>query len=72
MPKRAISGKDVIKILEKEFGFRTVRQKGSHRIYTKGNKGVTIPYHNKDLRRGTLRNIIKQSGMTLEEFLELL
>jgi predicted RNA binding protein YcfA (HicA-like mRNA interferase family) len=49
-----------------------VRQKGSHRIYVKGNIGITIPYHNKDLKKGTLRAIIKQSGLSVEEFLKLL
>ncbi|KKQ73757.1 MAG: hypothetical protein US94_C0026G0004 [Berkelbacteria bacterium GW2011_GWB1_38_5] len=45
--------KEVIKILEKA-GFKFVRQKGSHRIYLKNNRAVTVPYHNKDIRKGTL------------------
>lgn len=72
MPKLpALKPRQVIGILEKA-GFVFVRQKGSHRIYVKGNIGVTIPYHNRDLRKGTLRTIIKQSGFTLQEFLKLL
>jgi len=67
----ALKPKKVIEALEKA-GFSFIRQKGSHRIYTKGNIGVTIPYHNKDLKKGTLRHIIKQSGLTIEEFLRLL
>ncbi len=59
-----------MRILEKA-GFSFERQKGSHCIYIKGKIGITIPVHNKDLRKGTLRNIVKQSGLTLEEFLEL-
>ena len=61
---------EIIKILKKA-GFKLVRQKGSHQIYLKNNRAVTIPYHNRDLRKGTLNAIIKQSGLTLKEFLNL-
>lgn len=54
--------KDVIKILIHN-GFEFIRQKGSHRIYIKDKKTVVVPYHNKDLRKGTLISIIKQSGL---------
>lgn len=71
MPKiPALKPKGVIKILERA-GFKFVRQKGSHRIYLKHNRAVTVPYHNRDLRKGTVQAIIKQSGLTLEEFLNL-
>ncbi len=53
-------------------GFVLARQKGSHRIYIKGAVGVTVPYHNKDLKPKTLKHIIQQSGMELVEFLDLL
>ncbi|MDA2930139.1 type II toxin-antitoxin system HicA family toxin [Acidobacteria bacterium AH-259-O06] len=33
---------------------------------------VTVPYHNKDLKRRTLESIIKQAGFARERFLELL
>jgi predicted RNA binding protein YcfA (HicA-like mRNA interferase family) len=54
--------KDAIKILTRN-GFKFIRQKGSHRIYIKDNKTVVVPYHNQDLRKGTLLSIIKQSGL---------
>lgn len=38
----------------------------------KDKKRVVIPYHNKDLKPGTLASVIKQSGLTVEEFVELL
>jgi len=66
----ALKSKEVIIIIER-IGFYFIRQKGSHRIYTKNNIGITIPYHNKELKKGTLRHIIKQSGLTVEEFLKL-
>lgn len=72
MPKLpALKPREVIKALEKA-GFKFIRQKGSHRIYIKGNLGITVSYHNKDLKTGTLRHIIKQSGLEVEEFLKLL
>lgn len=72
MPKLpALKPKQVIKVLEKA-GFEFARQKGSHAMYVKDNLGVTIPIHNKELKKGTLKSIIKQSGMTTEEFVELL
>lgn len=72
MPKLpALKSKQVIKVLEKA-GFAFARQKGSHAMYVKENLGVTIPIHNKELKKGTLKSIIKQSGMTVDEFVELL
>ena len=72
MPKLpALKPREVIKALERA-GFVFVRQKGSHRIYTKQNLGVTVPYHNGDLKVGTLRHIIKQSGLEVGEFLKLI
>jgi len=72
MPKLpALKPEGVIKTLEKA-GFSFVRQKGSHRFYGKGHFGITVPCHSKDLRKGTLRHIIKQSGLTVKEFLDLL
>jgi len=72
MPKLpALKPKVAIRALERA-GFSFISQKGSHCLYVKGNIGLTIPIHNKDLKRGTLHQIIKQSGLTIEEFLKLL
>lgn len=67
----ALKPKQVIRILELA-GFSFMRQKGSHRMYVKGSVGITVPFHNSDLKKGTLRHIIKQSGFSLEEFIDLL
>ncbi|MBI3274160.1 MAG: type II toxin-antitoxin system HicA family toxin [Candidatus Colwellbacteria bacterium] len=69
----ALKPKQVIKVLEKA-GFVFKRQKGSHKIYINytEKKAVTISFHNKDLKKGTLRNIIKQSGLKTEGFVKLL
>lgn len=71
MPKLpTLKPKEIVRILEKA-GFLFVRQKGSHRIYVKDNIGVTIPFHSRDLKRGTLKQIIKQARLTVEEFMKL-
>ncbi|MDA2921293.1 type II toxin-antitoxin system HicA family toxin [Desulfobacterota bacterium AH_259_B03_O07] len=36
------------------------------------SKRVVLPYHNKDLKKGTLRSIIKQVGLSIAEFIDLL
>jgi len=56
----------IIKILEQK-GFRFIRQKGSHRLYKRESLRITVPYHNKDLKPGTLRSILRQSGIKKEE-----
>ncbi len=69
-----VSGEDVIKALHKA-GFRVVRQKGSHvRIEKKTEKETikaTIPLH-PTLKKGTLKIILKQAGLSVEEFINLL
>ena len=72
MPKLPVlKPREVIAALERA-GFLFERQKGSHRIYVKGNVGVTVSYHSKDLKPKTLKHIIKQSGLEFSEFLKLL
>jgi predicted RNA binding protein YcfA (HicA-like mRNA interferase family) len=63
--------KEVIKALE-HGGFYIRRITGSHYILKKDKRIVTVPYHNKDLKRGTLASIIRQAGFTIEEFSALL
>jgi predicted RNA binding protein YcfA (HicA-like mRNA interferase family) len=67
-----ISGRDCIKALEKN-GFYTVRQKGSHIVVRKNEPfyQLVVPDH-KELDSGTLRAIIRQSGMSVDEFTKLL
>ncbi len=69
-----LSGREVIKILGK-IGFAPIRQKGSHIILSKsdleGKIGLVVPDH-KEIDKGTLIEIIRQAGLTREEFLKLL
>lgn len=68
-----ISGIDVIKRL-KRAGFIATRQKGSHvrlEKYTEEKTiKITVPIHS-ELKKGTLNRIIKDAGLTLEEFEKL-
>lgn len=67
----SLTSRDVIRALERG-GFNFVRQKGSHRIFIKGSIGLTVPVHSKDMRKATLRHIIQQSRLSVEEFLRLI
>lgn len=62
----SVKPRQIIKVLEQK-GFKFVRQKGSHRLYRKGDSRVTVPYHSKDLKPGTLQSILRQSGIKKEE-----
>ena len=59
----------IISILYK-FGFEKVSQKGSHAKYRNkfNNKVCIIPMH-KEIARGTLKSILEQADITIEEFL---
>jgi predicted RNA binding protein YcfA (HicA-like mRNA interferase family) len=67
----SLKPKKVIKALERN-GFYIHHTTGSHYILKKGKLRVTVAYHNKDLKSGTLASIIAQCGLTVEEFLALL
>lgn len=69
----AMTYRDIIRRL-RATGFRFDRQaKGSHEIWynPQTHRRTTIPNHPGDLSRGTLRAIIRQAGLTVDEFLEL-
>lgn len=63
-----ISGNEAIKVFL-SLGFKIARQRGSHVVLRKENKGCVVPLH-KELAIGTLRGAIKQAGITVEKFLE--
>jgi predicted RNA binding protein YcfA (HicA-like mRNA interferase family) len=67
-----LSARERIAALEKA-GFYVVRQRGSHITLRRDSPPgrVTVPNH-KELRTGMLRAIIRQAGITIDEFLELL
>lgn len=53
-------------------GFSLKRYTGSHRIYhnEETNAIVVVPFHSKDIPKGTLGSIIKQSKLSIEQFLK--
>ena len=65
-----MSGKDLARIAQR-LGFEFRRQKGSHAIYVRAsdNRRVVIPMHSgRDLKSKTLRGIIEDLGITVDEF----
>ncbi|MEK7497603.1 MAG: type II toxin-antitoxin system HicA family toxin [Patescibacteria group bacterium] len=65
MPKLpSFKPREIEKVLSKN-GFYIKRQVGSHRTYynPKTNKITIVPFHSRDLPKGTVRSIIKQSGL---------
>lgn len=69
-----IRPKELIRLLERA-GFYLHHVSGSHYVFkhpAKPTLRVIVPFHNRDLKRGTLQSIVKQAGFTNEEFLDLL
>jgi predicted RNA binding protein YcfA (HicA-like mRNA interferase family) len=70
-----VNGRQVIRALMRA-GFVVDRIAGSHHVLVHpqdSRRTVTVPVHaGHDLKRGTLRSIIRQAGFTVEEFVELL
>jgi predicted RNA binding protein YcfA (HicA-like mRNA interferase family) len=65
MPKiPSLTAEKVIKLLL-QHGFKLDHQTGSHRVYYNktSKKRVTVPYHKRELPRGTLISILKQAGL---------
>ena len=66
-----ISSSAAMKAFEK-LGWELDRQRGSHQVLTKvGARNLVIPMRN-EMRQGTLRNLIRDAGLTIDEFLALL
>ena len=63
-----LSGDQAIKIFIK-LGFCIARQKGSHVVLRKDDKGCVIPKH-KALAVGTLKSAIRQAGISADDFVD--
>ncbi len=70
---RKCPGFECVKILCNKFGFRVVRQTGSHMILRKdisnGAVGTSVPNH-KELKLGTLKGILELAKVNEDEFCE--
>ncbi|HYK66147.1 MAG TPA: type II toxin-antitoxin system HicA family toxin [Patescibacteria group bacterium] len=66
--------REVVSALERA-GFFIHHSRGSHvqlKHRNLPNLRVTVPYHSRDLPAGTLRSIIRQAGLTVDQFSALL
>lgn len=72
MPKPPlVSGKEAVRALQR-LGFVFIRQKGSHAVLRRdtpdGAKGCVVPMHT-EIQPGTLRGLLKQAGVSAEDFI---
>ncbi len=68
-----VSGREVVKALRK-IGYEQDRQRGSHivlRQTAEPHRRIVVPDH-AEVAKGTLRAIIRQVGLTVDEFKSLL
>ncbi len=66
------TGQEIVKAFQKA-GWRITRRRSSHVILEKEGQEATlsVPVHKgKNVKRGTLRDLIKDAGMTVDQFLE--
>jgi predicted RNA binding protein YcfA (HicA-like mRNA interferase family) len=63
-----VNGSEAARALQR-FGFVIQRQTGSHLILRRENRTVVVPQH-KPLKPGTLKGVIEQAGLTVEQFVE--
>ena len=72
-PLPVVSGRQVLAALAK-IGYELDRQRGSHVILRRNeppHRRLTVPDH-REIAKGTLRGIIRQAGLTVDEFSDLL
>lgn len=67
-----LSGRELIRVL-RQAGWVESRQKGSHVLLKRadGTGRVTVPNHARDLKEGTVRSILKEVDLTVEQFNQL-
>jgi predicted RNA binding protein YcfA (HicA-like mRNA interferase family) len=71
MPKLPrVSGAEVVRALGR-LGFAVARQRGSHIVLRRGSSGCVVPNH-RELKTGTLAGVLKQAGVSPEDFMKVL
>ena len=65
-----VSGAEIVRALER-LGFAVARQRGSHIVLRRGSAGCVVPNHG-EVKVGTLSGVLKQGGITAEEFIAAL
>lgn len=67
---RDVNGPEAVQALRR-LGFESLRQTGSHHVMRCREKTVVVPQH-KPIKPGTLRGMLEQAGVSIEEFVEAL
>ena len=69
----AVRARQLIRVLEKR-GWRLERTRGSHRIFTHPDRPnlIAVPVHPGDLKRPLVAGILKDAGISRDDFLKLL
>ena len=62
-----VSGAEAVRTLER-LGFAVVRQRGSHIVMRRGTVGCVVPNH-PEIKLGTLAGVLRQAGVSVEEFI---
>ncbi|MDD4627717.1 MAG: type II toxin-antitoxin system HicA family toxin [Syntrophomonas sp.] len=63
-----ISPKEMVSVL-KQLGFEEIRQTGSHKLFNRPDgRNTVIPMHSKDLKRGLIKAILKDIGLSIEDY----
>ena len=71
MPKLPrVSGAEMVRALGR-LGFTVARQRGSHIVMRRGSSGCVVPNH-RELKTGTLSGVLKQAGVSVEDFINAL
>jgi len=71
MPKLPrVSGAQAVRALQR-LGFQQLRQKGSHVVMRRGEKGCVVPLHS-ELKVGTLGGVLRQADVSVEDFIQAL
>ncbi|MBK8537112.1 MAG: type II toxin-antitoxin system HicA family toxin [Candidatus Competibacteraceae bacterium] len=65
-----VSGAEAIRALQR-LGFVVMRQQGSHIVLRRGSQGCVVPNH-RELKVGTLAGLLKQGGVSSNEFIHAL
>jgi predicted RNA binding protein YcfA (HicA-like mRNA interferase family) len=65
-----LSGAEVVRVLER-LGFVVARQRGSHIVMRRAGVGCVVPNH-REVKIGTLSGVLKQAGVSSDEFVSAL
>ncbi len=68
-----LTPKQLVRALQNA-GFIIDRQRGSHisLVHPVKNISVTVSYHNRDIKKGTLKGILNDVGLSVDQLIELL